>query len=649
MGVNFRNAPLTLRGPDPSEWFSSKSRGAEVVAPELAAQPPRPVAPDRSSAFRDPGDPDTELVVTYPGERLRLRLIQGSHEEQHSFVLHGMRWRREWHNAASPLVNQQTTGISEAFTFDIDPAADGAYGVGDHLWSFSAMDDLWLGCWGLVRALTPSAEHFAALPPLPRADHSPRQLADAIWAARPTPPRPSWSGDRWVDAEGNDVHVRDYRVTARRIEHRYAGQALTDPWGLIYEVAEAWNDEIKGDNGQAKTGQGRNGQGGDHRGDGIRADERSGGQQPRLTGNRRATGVRRSGEPLVLRAHPGEWVRVTLINEVRLDDDDPSADPLLPDFGPEVSPPRLPVEHTDALGYPDQRRVSPRVSLHPSLLSYDVIADDGAYVGHNQDGTIGALPVSDGHLGHEEGGGVVLRDTHGAGHRDPNWREYWWYASTALAPASHADGPGQVCYLHDMGDIRNHRHHGLIGALVVEPADCVPESWTEPRTTLRDGDGTEIATEAVVLLQDGLRHFIAGDPNLPIRDVAPTDDPEDSGQKGINYRSALVNTTDRLAVPDPATPVFEAPRDRPLWVRLICAADKPRNHTFTLHGLAWTFAPWTKNGPQTDSVSGLTSGTAQTVVVTPRDPGDHAYRSGVFRWAVGQGMWGIIRVPESVS
>ena len=28
------------------------------------------------------------------------------------------------------------------------------------------------------------------------------------------------------------------------------------------------------------------------------------------------------------------------------------------------------------------------------------------------------------------------------------------------------------------------------------------------------------------------------------------------------------------------------------------------------------------------------------------DPGDHAYRSGAFRWAVGQGMWGILRVED---
>lgn len=623
MGVNFRNSPLTLRGPDPSQWFSSTSHTVDTAEPQTAVEPIELIVPGATQ--RDPGDPDTELIGTYPGERLRLRLIQGSHEEQHSFVLHGMRWRRDWHNPGSPLVNQQTTGLSEAFTLDIDPAAEGAYGIGDHLWSFSAMDDLWLGCWGLVRALPPNAETFTALPPLPRAEHSPRQLADAIWAASPTPPRPTLVDAKWVDAAGSEVNVRPFVVTARRVEHRYAGEALTDPWGLVYELADGWVEELERDD---------------------RTDEDN---QVRLTGNRRATGVHRTREPLVLRAHPGEWVRVTLINEVRLDEEDPETDPLLPDFGPEVSPPRLPVEHTDQLGYPDQRQVSPRVSLHPSLLAYDVIAHDGAYVGHNRDGTVGALPVEEDHVGHVEGGGVVLRDDHGSGHRDANWREYWWYAGKELAPADHADGPGQVCYLHDMGDIRNHRHHGLIGALVVEPGDCIPDSWTGPRARLLNADGQEVATEIVVLLQDGLRHFVAGDPALPVRDVVPDDDPEDSGQKGINYRSALVSTTDRLAVPQPATPVFAVPRDQPLWVRLVCAADKPRNHTFTVHGLAWDFAPWVTDGPRTDSISGLSAGTTETLVLTPRDAGDHAYRSGVFRWAVGQGMWGIIRVPDPTT
>ena len=95
---------------------------------------------------------------------MRVRLIQGSHEEQHSFVVHGMRWPREWHNPRSVLVNQQTLGISEAFTLDIDPKEASPYGPGDHLWSFHAMDDLWLGCWGLIRAVVPGSD--PEFPPL---------------------------------------------------------------------------------------------------------------------------------------------------------------------------------------------------------------------------------------------------------------------------------------------------------------------------------------------------------------------------------------------------------------------------------------------------------------------------------------------------
>lgn len=125
--------------------------------------------------------------------------------------------------------------------------------------------------------------------------------------------------------------------------------------------------------------------------------------------------------------------------------------------------------------------------------------------------------------------------------------------------------------------------------------------------------------------------------------------PEDAGQKGINYRAALVNTSERLAVENPPTPTFTAAPGDDLWVRLVCAADKPRNHTFTLHGLAWRFAPWVSKGPWTDSLSGLTAGTTSDLTVHAADPGDHAYRSGVFRWAVTQGMWGLIRVQPAES
>ena len=59
MAVNYRSAPLTFRGKDPSRWFAGR-------------------------------DPDTGVIRTHAGDRLRIRLIQGSHEEQHSFVTHGL-------------------------------------------------------------------------------------------------------------------------------------------------------------------------------------------------------------------------------------------------------------------------------------------------------------------------------------------------------------------------------------------------------------------------------------------------------------------------------------------------------------------------------------------------------------------------------
>ena len=625
MGVNFRSTPLTFRGDDPSRWFSSRGHALAHAAPQEPGDPGEPGNPGEPAdpVVADPldptalrGDPDTPVIRTYPGERLRIRLIQGSHEEQHSFVAHGLRWRREWHNRSSVLANQQTIGISEAFTLDLDPADASPYGPGDHLWLFSAMDDVWVGCWGLVRSLVPNEATFAALPPLPDLTRSPSEAIQALREARAVPPRPRrLAYDAW------SAPVREHIVVARRAEIEYDGPSLTDPWGLVFERAYGWQEVLD--------------------------------DQGRPTGHRRATGVHRpdvhfTGAPLVLRARRGEWVRLTLINEIltREFEDDPTHQP----FGVEPQPPRLPIESLDDLGHPDKRTVSPRASLHPSLLRFDVVSDDGSNVGGNHDGTVGNLFRIDHEGEHTEGGTVVFRDEHGLGDADPNWREYWWYADEHLAPARASEGPGQVCYLHDMADLRNHRHHGLVGALIVEPGDASPhdpdsgeKQWWGARAQIRVG-GRPVANEQVVVFQDGLRHFVAGNPDLPVRDVVPGDDPEDSGQKGINYRSCLVNRRTGLRDREPTPPLWKARVGERLWLRLVCAADKPRNHTFTVHGQAWSAAPWVGDGPLTGAISGVTAGSVHDLVLRAREAGDHAFRSGVFRWAVEQGLWGILRI-----
>ena len=609
MAVNYRSAPLTHRGEDPSLWFSNAARSR----PSLAGVP---------------GDPDTPVIRAYPGERLRLRLIQGSHEEQHSFVMHGLRWRRDWGNPASPLVDQQTIGISEAFTFDIGAPTTRVLTSGDYLWHFGAMDDLWTGCWGFVRVLRPTDRNLATFSPLADLDDDPPAALAQMRDARPTPKRPARRDDGSYDPEA----VRTFVVVARRKEHEYAGAHLTDPWGLQFHHAQY----VTGDHEAARA-------------DGVW----------------RPSEVDEADGPLVLRARRGQWVRLFLVNELLTEDDE--FDTARVPFGVETAPPRLPLEHLDEFGIPDERTVSPRVSLHPSLLSYDVTAYDGAYVGRNHDGTVAPFDVEGGHEAHggDEGRGRVVHrgEEEGegdAGHRHgsdgQNWTEYWWWCDELLAPASHADGPGSVCYLQDMADVRNHRHHGLVGALVVEPGDveafrpgstaCSPDGTWGREAELRDERGNVVAREGVVFVQDGLRLYVNGHPAQPVPDVVPGDDPEDAGQKALSGQVALVHQgkppTGGLAHP----PLITADVGDQVWLRLVGAGDKPRQHTFTVHGTAWREAPWVADGPWTGGVGGISPGWARDLVLRPEEPGDHVLRTGCFKWGTEHGIWGLMRIRE---
>jgi hypothetical protein len=114
MGLSYRNAPIRERGGDPAIWFSSRVHS----------------------------DPDTTIFRIYADEPLWIRLLQGSHEESHSFQVHGLRWQRFREQGDSVVRNQQTTGIAEAFIFIIQASLN----PGDQLYKLSGADDLWLGC-----------------------------------------------------------------------------------------------------------------------------------------------------------------------------------------------------------------------------------------------------------------------------------------------------------------------------------------------------------------------------------------------------------------------------------------------------------------------------------------------------------------------
>jgi hypothetical protein len=162
-------------------------------------------------------------------------------------------------------------------------------------------------------------------------------------------------------------------------------------------------------------------------------------------------------------------------------------------------------------------------------------------------------------------------------------------------------------------------------------------------------------------MQDGLRLFLNGNIHFPIPDVPPGAgedelDHEDQGQKGFNYRTEPVgpNTNgeglpapgDWLANPDPATPVWYVPVNRPVHFHLVGACDKPRNHSFTIHGVTWPewrfLSPRNSRGspPRGPSPAARPAPSSSP----PSTRGDHAYRSGVLKWDVSQGLWGILRV-----
>jgi hypothetical protein len=212
------------------------------------------------------------------------------------------------------------------------------------------------------------------------------------------------------------------------------------------------------------------------------------------------------------------------------------------------------------------------------------------------------------------------------------------------------------------------------GALIVEPADARPllvpdgqntaptsqeltpdfsrleEAWDGPRATVLTTVG-KVQTqfeEAVLLLQDGLRQFFHGDLSRPVPDEEEDADHEDQGQKGFNYRSEPIER--HLNNPWPATPIFSVPTYANVRLHLIGAGDKPRQHSFTVHGVAWPEHKYLRAAsPMVASESAISNGTARTYEFQTGAAADYAYRSGVLRWGVPQGLWGLFRVEPGLG
>jgi hypothetical protein len=82
------------------------------------------VSPDRPAPKNDPayvyssavhGDPSTPLFRAYPKDPVIVRNVDGSHEEMHTFNVHGHRWLNEPDNPQSATIDNQSLSLAEYF------------------------------------------------------------------------------------------------------------------------------------------------------------------------------------------------------------------------------------------------------------------------------------------------------------------------------------------------------------------------------------------------------------------------------------------------------------------------------------------------------------------------------------------------------
>nr|WP_263327488.1 multicopper oxidase domain-containing protein [Neobacillus sp. Marseille-Q6967] len=226
------------------------------------------------------GDPQTPIIESYPGDPIKIRLIQGAHETQHNFNLHGLSWKREAGDNDSELTSTQTIGTSEQFTMAIQPNPVGV-SQRDYLWSSQPIEDLWSGLWGFVRIWGERTDTLQMLPdrPIPIAKVDPAKAVQM----RKTGQRP-----RKAPTPGNPcppgVPIKYFDVTAFMKDIQYNKYGDHDPYGIMFALTKDFL-AIK---------------------DGKKA-----------------------AEPLVIRANDGECIKVTLTNKLPIDPLENESDPSL--------------------------------------------------------------------------------------------------------------------------------------------------------------------------------------------------------------------------------------------------------------------------------------------------------------------------------
>jgi manganese oxidase len=355
-------------------------------------------------------------------------------------------------------------------------------------------------------------------------------------------------------------------------------------------------------------------------------------------------------EPLVIRVNAGDCIQVTLRNAL-----DPAK--MVPHCHEAIEPGQLGFRE-GVLAFPaciDQPPnnevnvpgfqpfpVSARVSMRPQLVNYHY-ESAGSSVGRNTDSTV--APGTS--------------------------RIYRWFAPPDVTG---------LALLEDRADVQNHLHHGLYGALVIEPAGS---SYLDPRTGQPLASGTSAVIthptqpdfrENIVLLNSDLALFRAdGQPvpdnfdlvNNPSREA---NDPEDQGEFSVNYRNApwshrfavdrnITNIFSSFVHGDPATPLFQAYNGDKTVFRVAQAVGDPRSTSFALHDHVWRRSPADPQSQIAATQGQFNPGVVYNIHLDPAVTGgaggrravagDYLYRTSTLARHLTGGQWGLFRVHAS--
>ena len=234
----------------------------------------------------------------------------------------------------------------------------------------------------------------------------------------------------------------------------------------------------------------------------------------------------------------------------------------------------------------------------------------------------------------------------------------------------HADREYGTCLLRSFGDLRNHKYHGLFGAIIIEPPGAryyrtfsLAEHNHEAQAIIT-APGVENFREFVLFAHNGIR-MLDKDGNLinTTEEGEPHGahggvDHEDTGEKGFNYRSerfynrlkqwpVVHRLFDSKIYGEPATPVLKAYTRERVIIRYLMPGDKPRNTAFLIHGHVWREQPENPLSNVEPVKGAISVGNVYNLELlggASDCPGDYLYRSGALRWDVESGMWGILRV-----